>query len=55
MKEYLSFVWQSLTHPTQIMDVMPAVQLVLALICWYYCIRAFIAIAKEKYNSNSAL
>ena len=46
MKDYLQFVWDSLIHPHQFMDVIPAVQLLLALICWYYAIRAFILIYK---------
>lgn len=48
MKEYLQFVWQSATHPNSFIDVIPAVQLVLALICWYYIARTFIQLYKER-------
>jgi len=47
MKEYLSFVWESLIHPHEFMDIAPAIQLILALICWYYCVRAFISLYKH--------
>lgn len=49
MKDYLQFVWNSLLHPTQFVDVLPAVQLVLAVICWYYIVRVFIQIYKDKH------
>ena len=44
MRDYLNFVWQSLIHAHSIVDVLPAFQLILALICWYFIIRAFISI-----------
>lgn len=50
MKDYLQFVWDSLVDPHSIMDVLPAAQLVLALICWYYAVRAIISI--YQYNKH---
>lgn len=50
MKEYLQFVWESAIHPNSFVDVLPAVQLVLALVCWYFGVRAFISI--YKYNKQ---
>lgn len=53
MRDYLEFVWQSAIHPKDFFDLLPAIQLVLALICWYYMIRAFIAIFQDyKQNKN---
>ena len=40
MKDYLEFVWQSAIHPNNFIDLLPAIQLILAVICWYYMIRA---------------
>lgn len=47
MKDYLKFVWNSALHPTQFVDLLPAFQLILALICWYYIVRTFIELYKH--------
>jgi len=52
MKEYLQFVWESVIHPKQFVDLLPAIQLILAIICWYYIIRAFIQIYKDRQHGN---
>ena len=52
MKGYLSFVWDSLIHPHEFMDIIPAVQLLLAFVCWYFIIRAFIQIYKDKQHGK---
>jgi len=46
MRDYLEFVWQSAIHPDSFLDLLPAIQLTLALICWYYILRTFIEIYK---------
>jgi len=48
MKEYLNFVWQSLTHPTTFVDLLAPFQLVLFLLFLYYVIRIFVSIIKIK-------
>lgn len=56
MKEYLQFVWQSATHPNSFVDVLPAFQLIIAIVCWYYIVRAFISIYqhnKQMKNGKS--
>ena len=55
MKDYLQFVWDSAIHPNSVLDLLPAIQLVLAIICWYYIVRTFIAIYqhnKQMKNGN---
>ncbi len=44
MRDYLQFVWDSAIHPNSFVDLLPAFQLVLAIICWYFIVRAFISI-----------
>jgi len=48
MKDYLKFVWQSLTHPTTFVDLLASFQLVLFLLFLYYVIRIFVSIIKIK-------
>jgi len=48
MKEYLQFVWKSLTHPTCFMDFVPAFQLAIFILFIYYMIRAIISLVKYK-------
>ena len=48
MRDYLEFVWQSAIHPNSFIDLLPAIQLILAVICWYYMIRAGISIYQDK-------
>ena len=50
MKEYLNFVWDSLSHPQSPLDLIAPIQLGLAILCWYYIVRAFIEIYKMKKN-----
>jgi hypothetical protein len=48
MKDYLQLVWELAIHPQNGLDLLPAIQLVLAFICWYYAIRAGISIYQDK-------
>lgn len=52
MQDYLEFVWQSAIHPHSFFDLLPAIQLILAMICWYYMVRAFIQIYKDKQHGK---
>lgn len=44
MKDYLQFVWDSAMHPSSALDLLPAIQLILAIVCWYFIVQAFISI-----------
>ena len=48
MKDYLKFVWNSLTHPTTFVDLLAPFQLVLFLLFLYYILRIFVLIIKPK-------
>ena len=55
MRDYLQFVWNSAMHPNSVLDLLPAIQLVLAVDCWYFIVRAFISIYqhnKQMKNGN---
>ena len=52
MRDYLEFVWQSAIHPKDFFDLLPAIQLILAMICWYYMVRVIIQIYKDKQNGK---
>lgn len=52
MKNYLQFVWESLTHPHDLIDLLAPMQLLLAIVCWYFIIRAFIQIYKDKQHGK---
>jgi hypothetical protein len=43
MKEYIIFVWQSLSNPHSIMDILPAAQLLLFIIFIILIIKAIIS------------
>lgn len=47
MRDYLNFVWDSLMHPHSIMDVLPAFQILLFIIFWYFYIRAIISLIQH--------
>jgi hypothetical protein len=47
MKEYLQFVWNSLIHPTNFVDFLPAFQLVLFILFIYCMFRAFLSIIQD--------
>lgn len=49
MKEYLEFVWSSAIHPANAVDILAPTQLIIAIICWYYCIRAIVELTKLHY------
>ena len=44
MEDYLQFVWESAIHPKSFVDILPAFQLVIAVVCWWFIIKAFISI-----------
>ena len=48
MKNYLQFVWELLTHPYDLLDLLAPIQLLLAIVCWYFIIQTFIQIYKDK-------
>jgi hypothetical protein len=50
MEDYLQFVWESAIHPQSFVDILPAFQLILAVVCWIYIIKAFISI--YQYNKQ---
>ena len=50
MIDFLKFAWESLIHPTSLLDLLAPFQLLLALICWFYIGKAFIEIYKFKKN-----
>jgi hypothetical protein len=52
MKDYLQLVWELAMHPQNGLDLLPAIQLVLAFICWYYVIRVFILIYQDKKQKD---
>ena len=52
MKDYLEFVWQSAIHPDSFLDLIPAVQLMLTAICWYYIVKIFIEIYKTNTHGK---
>lgn len=52
MRDYLEFVWQSAIHPNNFIDLLPAIQLVLALMCWTYMgIYVYLRL-KDKYGKK---
>lgn len=52
MKNYLEFVWQSAIHPNNFIDLLPVIQLVLAVICWVYMGTYVYLRLKEKYGKK---
>ena len=48
MKDYLTFVWESLTNPKSGLDLLAPIQFVLFLMFCYFVVRAIIVLRKER-------